>query len=44
MHESSGGSWVERHRRDVTLLALTWAAGNIDAISFLALGHCSRQT
>ena len=26
-------------RRDVLLLALTWAAGNVDAVSFLALGH-----
>ena len=34
-----GGPWVERHRRDILLLALTGAAGSVDAISFLALGH-----
>jgi uncharacterized membrane protein YoaK (UPF0700 family) len=34
-----GGSWAERHRRDILLLTLTWAAGSVDAISFLALGR-----
>jgi uncharacterized membrane protein YoaK (UPF0700 family) len=32
-------SWAGRHRRDGLLLALTWAAGSVDAISFLALGR-----
>jgi len=38
-HDASGDSWGRRHRRDILLLALTWAAGSVDAISFLALGH-----
>jgi uncharacterized membrane protein YoaK (UPF0700 family) len=38
-HDPPGDSWGERHRRDIMLLALTWAAGSVDAISFLALGH-----
>jgi len=39
MRDPSDDVRSDRHRRDVTLLALTWAAGNIDAISFLDLGH-----
>ena len=34
----SGGSWARRHGRDALLLILTWAAGNVDAIGYLALG------
>jgi uncharacterized membrane protein YoaK (UPF0700 family) len=32
-------SSLSRQQRDVMLLALTWAAGNVDAISYLGLGH-----
>ena len=32
-------SWIRRHERDLLLLALTWAAGNIDAIGYLGLGR-----
>jgi uncharacterized membrane protein YoaK (UPF0700 family) len=32
-------SWIRRHERDLMLLALTWAAGNIDAIGYLGLGR-----
>src|SRR5215472_17359301 len=39
MRDPSDDVRSDRHRRDVTLLALTWAAGNIDAISFLDRGH-----
>src|SRR5262245_52071634 len=34
-----GGAWAARHGRDVLLLILTWAAGCVDAIGYLALGH-----
>jgi uncharacterized membrane protein YoaK (UPF0700 family) len=37
--DASRDSWAERHRRDILLLVLTWAAGSVDAISFLALGR-----
>jgi uncharacterized membrane protein YoaK (UPF0700 family) len=30
---------LSRQQRDVMLLALTWAAGNVDAISYLGLGR-----
>jgi uncharacterized membrane protein YoaK (UPF0700 family) len=30
---------ARRHRRDALLLILTWAAGNVDAIGYLALGR-----
>lgn len=36
---SRGGSWRRRHGRDGLLLLLTWAAGNVDAIGYLALGR-----
>lgn len=36
---SDGGSWARRHRRDAMLLILTWAAGHVDAIGYLALGR-----
>ena len=39
MHDDSRGSWLRRHERDLMLLVLTWAAGNIDAICYLGLGH-----
>lgn len=31
--------WLRRHGRDILLLILTWAAGNIDAVGYLGLGH-----
>ena len=37
--DAAADSWMARHRRDLMLLALTWAAGSVDAISFLALGR-----
>lgn len=40
MDEHPGdGSWAPRHGRDALLLILTWAAGNVDAIAYLALGR-----
>ena len=39
MVDESRGSWLRRHERDLMLLVLTWAAGNIDAIGYLGLGH-----
>ena len=39
MHDNSRESWILRHERDLSLLALTWAAGNIDAIGYLGLGR-----
>ena len=39
MHDDSRESWIRRHERDLMLLVLTWAAGNIDAIGYLGLGH-----
>jgi uncharacterized membrane protein YoaK (UPF0700 family) len=39
MRDNSRGSWIRRHERDLMLLALTWAAGNIDAIGYLGLGR-----
>ena len=39
MHDNSRESWIRRHERDLMLLALTWAAGNIDAIGYLGLGR-----
>ena len=39
MHDDSRGSWARRHGRDIMLLVLTWAAGNIDAVGYLALGQ-----
>lgn len=32
-------TWLRRHGRDILLLILTWAAGNIDAVGYLGLGH-----
>ena len=39
MQNTSRESWIRRHERDVMLLILTWAAGNIDAIGYLGLGR-----
>ena len=39
MHDTSRESWIRRHERDLSLLVLTWAAGNIDAIGYLGLGR-----
>ena len=39
MPDNSRESWIRRHERDLSLLALTWAAGNIDAIGYLGLGR-----
>jgi uncharacterized membrane protein YoaK (UPF0700 family) len=39
MRDNSRESWIRRHERDLSLLALTWAAGNIDAIGYLGLGR-----
>jgi uncharacterized membrane protein YoaK (UPF0700 family) len=39
MHHNSRASWLWRHERDLMLLILTWAAGNIDAIGYLGLGR-----
>lgn len=39
MQDNSRESWIRRHERDLSLLALTWAAGNIDAIGYLGLGR-----
>ena len=39
MHDDSRSTWMRRHGRDVLLLVLTWAAGAIDAIGYLALGQ-----
>ena len=39
MRDDSRGSWMRRHERDLMLLALTWAAGNVDAIGYLGLGR-----
>lgn len=36
---SRGNSWISRHGRDTLLLLLTGAAGNIDAVGYLALGR-----
>jgi uncharacterized membrane protein YoaK (UPF0700 family) len=39
MHDTSRESWIRRHERDLMLLALTWAAGSIDAIGYLGFGR-----
>jgi uncharacterized membrane protein YoaK (UPF0700 family) len=39
MQDTSRESWIRRHERDLSLLALTWAAGNVDAIGYLGLGR-----
>jgi uncharacterized membrane protein YoaK (UPF0700 family) len=39
MHDDSRIPWMRRHGRDILLLVLTWAAGAIDAIGYLALGQ-----
>lgn len=39
MQNKSRESWIRRHERDLMLLILTWAAGNIDAIGYLGLGR-----
>jgi uncharacterized membrane protein YoaK (UPF0700 family) len=39
MPDDSRRTWVARHGRDVLLLVLTWAAGAIDAVGYLALGQ-----
>ena len=39
MEDESRSTWMRRHGRDVLLLVLTWAAGAIDAIGYLALGQ-----
>ena len=39
IQQRRGDSWVRRHGRDVLLLGLTWAAGTVDAIGYLALGR-----
>jgi uncharacterized membrane protein YoaK (UPF0700 family) len=39
MHDDSPSARTPRHGRDALLLVLTWAAGAIDAIGYLALGQ-----
>src|SRR5215467_6235892 len=39
MRDDIRQSWLRRHERDLLLLALTWAAGNVDAIGYLGLGR-----